>query len=199
MAAAADFNRRMPLYALGDERPRIHPSAFVHPEAVLIGEVHLGEQASVWPNAVIRADNGPIYVGARTSIQDGTVIHTQPFNRTVIGADCVIGHLVHLEGCTLEDVVLVGSGAVVLERVVCRSVSLVAAGAVVRPGAEIPSGALALGVPATVRPDVVTPDQIMGNVHAYLRHIAQHRDTMRQVEVTECVAEEVLGAPPPTP
>src|SRR5271154_2494211 len=93
----------MTLYALGDDRPRIHPEAYIHPEAVLIGEVRLGSQARVWPGVVIRGDNGPIVIGARTSIQDGTVIHTQPQNPTQIGADCVIGHLVHLEGCLLED------------------------------------------------------------------------------------------------
>src|ERR1700739_4366104 len=119
----------MTLYALGDERPRIHPDAYIHPEAVLIGEVVLGAGSSVWPGVVIRADNGPIVIGARTSIQDGTVVHTQPTNPTRTGADCVVGHLAHLEGCRLEDWVLVGSGAVVLERVTCHSPSLVAAGA----------------------------------------------------------------------
>src|SRR3984885_2564093 len=121
----------MTLYALHEERPRIHPDAYVHPEAVLIGEVRLGPGSSVWPGAVIRADNGPIVIGARTSIQDGTVIHTQPMNPTQIGSNCVIGHLVHLEGCVIEDWVLVGSGAIVLERAICRSPSLVGAGAVV--------------------------------------------------------------------
>src|SRR5271165_6179109 len=145
----------MTLYALGEERPQIHPDAYVHPEAVVIGEVVLGPGASVWPGAVIRADNGPIVIGARTSVQDGAVIHTQSANPTRIGADCVIGHLAHLEGCVLEDVVLVGSGAVVLERVVCRSSSLVGAGAVVSPGTEVPARAMALGVPARIRPAAV--------------------------------------------
>ena len=130
----------MTLYALGDERPRIHRDAFVHPEAVLIGEVHVGAEASIWPGAVIRADNGPIVIGARTSVQDGAVIHTQLVHQTRIGSDCVIGHLADLEGCVLEDFVLVGSGAVVLERVVCRSPSLVGAGAVVSPGPRSPQG-----------------------------------------------------------
>src|ERR1700691_730735 len=111
----------MTLYALRAERPRIHPDAYIHPEAVLIGEVRLGPGATVWPGVVIRADNGPIVIGARTSIQDGTVIHTQTGKPTRSGGDCVIGHLVQLEGCVLEDWVLVGSGAVVLERAICRS------------------------------------------------------------------------------
>lgn len=177
----------MPLYALGAERPRIHPDAFVHPEAVLIGEVRLGPSASVWPGAVIRADNGPIVIGARTSIQDGTVIHTQPNNHTRIGSDCVIGHLVHLEGCVLEDFVLIGSGAVVLERVVCRRPSLVGAGAVVSAGTEVPSGAMALGVPARIRPGVVAQSSVAANAGAYLRHLTQHRDGGRPVALDECL------------
>ena len=178
----------MTLYALGEERPRIHPDAYVHPEAVVIGEVHLGPGASVWPGAVIRADNGPIVIGARTSVQDGAVIHTQGVHRTRIGADCVIGHLVHLEGCVLEDCVLVGSGAVVLERVVCRSSSLVGAGAVVPPGTEVPSGAMALGVPARIRPAAVDADSVRVNADAYSsRHLPQHRDTSREVTLEECL------------
>src|SRR5277367_5164302 len=101
----------MTLYALGEQRPRIHPDAYIHPQAVLIGEVRVGPGSSVWPGAIIRADSGPIIIGARTSIQDGAVIHTQAQNQTWIGSDCVIGHLAHLEGCQLEDLVLVGSGS----------------------------------------------------------------------------------------
>jgi carbonic anhydrase/acetyltransferase-like protein (isoleucine patch superfamily) len=177
----------MPLYALGNDRPRIHPEAYVHPEATLLGEVRLGQQASVWPGVVIRADNGPILIGARTSIQDGTVIHTQPQNPTRIGANCVIGHLVHLEGCVLEDWVLVGSGAVVLERAICRSPSLVGAGAVVSPGMEVPAGGMALGVPARIRPGAVSQPMVAANVTAYLKHLAQHRHGSREVALEDCL------------
>jgi carbonic anhydrase/acetyltransferase-like protein (isoleucine patch superfamily) len=177
----------MPLYALGTDRPRIHPQAYVHPQAVLVGEVCLGPHASVWPGAVIRADNGPIIIGPRTSIQDGTVIHTQPHNPTQIGSDCVVGHLAHLEGCVLEDWVLVGSGAVVLERVTCRSPSLVGAGAVVPAGTEIPPGAMALGIPARIRPESVSQAMVASNVDAYLKHLAQHRDGSRPVALADCL------------
>ena len=178
----------MTLYALGEERPRIHPEAYIHPEAVLIGEVLIGPGSSVWPGVVIRADNGPIVIGARTSIQDGAVIHTQSTNQTRIGADCVIGHLAHLEGCLLEDLVLVGSGAVVLESVVCRSGSLVGAGAVVSPGTEVPSGAMALGVPARIRPGVVSRDSVKFNADAYSsRHLPQHRDGSHEVSLADCL------------
>ncbi|MCU4182890.1 gamma carbonic anhydrase family protein [Acidiferrimicrobium sp. IK] len=177
----------MTLYRLGDERPRIHPTAFVHPDAVLIGEVRVGPDASIWPGAVIRADNGPIVIGARSSVQDGSVLHTQPHNTTTVGADCVIGHLVHLEGCVLEDFVLVGSGAVVLEEVVCRSPSLVAAGAVVVAGTEVPSGAMAIGVPARIRPGAVTRDRVAANVEGYRRHVLQHRSLEQAVALGDCL------------
>jgi carbonic anhydrase/acetyltransferase-like protein (isoleucine patch superfamily) len=178
----------MTLYALGDERPRIHPEAYIHPQAVLIGEVRVGASSSIWPGAIIRADNGPIVIGARTSIQDGAVVHTQLSKQTRIGSDCVIGHLAHLEGCVLEDLVLVGSGAVVLEGVTCRSASLVGAGAVVPPGTEVPAGAMALGVPARIRPGVVNADSVRFNAEAYsTRHLPQHRDGSHEVSLAECL------------
>jgi len=183
--------RAMPLYALEGERPRIHPRAYVHPDAVLIGPVLLAEEATVWPGVVIRADNGPIRIGARSSVQDGTVIHTQPHNPTSIGNDCVIGHLVHLEGCTIEDDVLVGSGAVVLEEAVCRAVSFVAAGALVPPRMEVPSRAMAIGVPARLREGTVTKAMVAGNVQAYLHHLRQHRDDTVPVELADCVTDDI--------
>src|SRR5262245_55270767 len=89
----------MPIYALGDLEPDIHPDAFIHPDAVIIGRVTIGERSSVWPAAVLRGDiEGGIRIGARTSIQDGAVIHTTYEQATTVGDDCTIGHLVHLEG-----------------------------------------------------------------------------------------------------
>jgi carbonic anhydrase/acetyltransferase-like protein (isoleucine patch superfamily) len=178
----------MTLYALGDERPRIHPEAYIHPRAVLIGEVRVGPGSSIWPGVIIRADNGPIVIGARTSVQDGAVVHTQSTNHTRIGSDCVIGHLAHLEGCVLEDLVLVGSGAVVLEAVTCHTGSLVGAGAVVTPGTDVPSGAMALGVPARIRPGTVDPESVRANADAYAsRHLPQHRDGSRELSLAECL------------
>src|ERR1700722_11154019 len=179
----------MTLYALGDERPPLHPEAYVHPEAVLIGEVRLGPGSSVWPGAVVRADNGPILIGARTSIQDGAVVHTQAVRQTRIGDDCVIGHLVHLEGCIIEDAVLIGSGSVVLEGAICRSGSLVGAGAVVSPGTEVPAGAMALGVAARICEGGVTAQLTWIYADAYSsRHIPQHRDGSHEVSLAECLA-----------
>ncbi|MDH4078094.1 MAG: gamma carbonic anhydrase family protein [Acidimicrobiia bacterium] len=171
----------MPIYALGDVEPTIHPSAFIHPDAVIIGDVVIGEQSSVWPRAVLRGDAGYIRIGDRTSIQDGTVIHVTDELNTIVGDECVIGHLVHLEGCTIESFALVGSGAVVLHRVVVRSGGLVAANAVCTSDMEVPAKGMAVGIPAKIRPDTVTPDMISDGVNKYLRRVRTYPGNLRRI------------------
>lgn len=172
----------MPLYALGDREPSIHTTAFVHPDAVIIGSVTIGPESSVWPGAVLRGDYGKITVGARTSIQDGTVIHATDRHPTRIGDDCVIGHLAHLEGCTVEDHSLVGSNSVVLHRAVVRSGALVGAGAVVPNDMEVPSGAMALGIPAKIRSDAVPADAFVENVASYVENGRRYRAELRRLD-----------------
>jgi carbonic anhydrase/acetyltransferase-like protein (isoleucine patch superfamily) len=142
----------MPIYALGSLRPQVHPDAYVHPDAVVIGDVRIGAQSSVWPGAVLRADFGHITIGERTSIQDGTVVHTTKDWPTVIGDDCVVGHNAHLEGCTVANRCLVGSGSVVLNRAVVRAGAVVGAKALVPEGFEVPANHVALGIPARAKP-----------------------------------------------
>lgn len=142
----------MPIYALDDLVPDIHPDAYVHPDAVVIGAVTLGAEVSVWPGAVLRADFGRIVVGSRSSVQDGTVLHTTELWPTEVGEECVIGHNVHMEGCTVEDRCLIGSGSVVLNRAVVRRGSVVGANALVTEDTEVPESSMALGVPARIRP-----------------------------------------------
>ena len=115
----------MPIYALGDQVPKIDESAYVHPDAVVIGSVTIGPGSSIWPGAVLRGDDGEIRIGARTSIQDNAVLHTTPADFTIVGDDCVIGHIVHLEGCTVMNGSLVGNGAMVLHRSVVRPGAIV--------------------------------------------------------------------------
>lgn len=141
----------MAVYALGDRVPRLAATSFVHPDAVVIGDVTLGEGASVWPSAVLRGDYGTITVGAGTSVQDGTVVHATAVDATRIGADCVVGHLAHLEGCTVEDGCLIGSGSIVLARAVVRAGAVVGAAALVPEGMEVEAGNLVVGVPARSR------------------------------------------------
>lgn len=122
----------MAVYALGEAIPDIHPTAMVHPDAVVIGAVMLGPLASVWPSAVLRADYGHIEIGELTSVQDGTVVHTTEQSPTIVGARCVVGHNAHIEGCTIGDDCLIGSGSVVLNRAVVESRAGVAAAAPAR-------------------------------------------------------------------
>jgi carbonic anhydrase/acetyltransferase-like protein (isoleucine patch superfamily) len=174
----------VPIYALGDIEPRIDPTAFIHPEAVIIGHVEIGPESSVWPSAVIRGDEPgePIRIGARTSIQDGVVVHTTDTDPTTVGDECVIGHLAHLEGCIIEDGALVGSKSVVLHRARIGTGALVAAGAVVRNDTIVPPGALALGVPAQIRPDAVEPGYIAESMNAYLERNHRYRAELRRVD-----------------
>ena len=172
----------MPLYGIGVRRPQVDPSAFVHPDAVLIGAVEIGPGASVWPGAVLRGDTGRIVIGARTSVQDGSVLHCTSTLDTVVGARCVLGHRVHLEGCVIEDDSLVGSGAVVLHRVVVRTGGFVAAGAVVSPGTEVPAGAMAMGVPARIRPGAAARETIESSVRTYERLTAWYREGLVRLD-----------------
>jgi carbonic anhydrase/acetyltransferase-like protein (isoleucine patch superfamily) len=123
---------------------------WLHPTAVVHGDVILGDDVSLWPTAVIRGDTDQIVVGDRTNVQDGAVIHADPGVPTVIGRDCVIGHRAIVHGATLEDAVLVGMGAIVMNRVRVGTGSVIGAGAVCTEGMEIPPGSLVLGVPARV-------------------------------------------------
>ncbi len=142
----------MPIYALADEQPTIDPTAYVHPDAVIIGSVWIGEQSSIWPGAVLRGDEGEIRIGARTSIQDNTVIHvTSHFSGTTIGSDCTIGHSAIIHACTVEDFCLIGMGSIILDGAVIGRGSLVGAGALVTPGTDIPPKSLVIGSPAKVK------------------------------------------------
>lgn len=172
----------MALYALGDLEPVIDPTAFVHPDAVVIGDVHVGPESSIWPGAVLRGDYGRITVGARTSIQDGSVIHATREMPTHIGDGCVVGHLVHMECCTVEDGALVGSGSIVLHRAVVRRGALVGAAALVPNDMEVPSGAMALGVPARIRPDAVHPRMIELNAASYVENTRRYLAELRRID-----------------
>jgi carbonic anhydrase/acetyltransferase-like protein (isoleucine patch superfamily) len=172
----------LPVYALGESEPVIHPTAYVHPDAVVIGRVHIGAESTIWPTAVLRGDDGDIFVGAATSIQDGTIIHTTAFQATTVGDRCVIGHNVHLEGCIVEDGSLVGSGSTVLHEAVVRTGSLVGANALVPGGMEVPTGAMALGVPAKLREGTVRPGAFEEAVESYIARGRRFRDTLRRLD-----------------
>lgn len=171
----------MAVYALGDKVPDIHPDAYVHPDGVVIGDVTLAAGASVWPSAVLRGDDGAIRIGRDTSVQDGAVIHCTHELDTTVGAEAVIGHLVHLEGCVVEDGALVGNGAIVLHRAIIRTNALVGSNAVVPAGMEVPSGAMALGVPAKLRENAVRPEMIAEPMRTYVERIPVYRAGLRRL------------------
>ncbi|MAW98415.1 MAG: gamma carbonic anhydrase family protein [Sphingomonas sp.] len=138
----------MPLYELDGQRPTLGSGAWVAPSADLIGDVRLHEQASVWFGACIRGDNTPMVIGARTNIQEGAMLHSDAGVPLTLGEDCTIGHHAILHGCTLHDRVLVGMGAIILNRAVIPENCIIGAGALVTEGKTFDPGSLIIGSPA---------------------------------------------------
>ena len=139
----------MTIYQLGDARPTLGEGVFVAPNATVIGDVHLGPESSVWFGAVLRGDCFPIRIGARTNVQDGSVIHvTGGKAATTIGNDVTIGHMALLHGCTVGDRCLIGMGSVILDNAIIGDETLVAAGSLVAPGAKFPARSMVMGRPA---------------------------------------------------
>jgi carbonic anhydrase/acetyltransferase-like protein (isoleucine patch superfamily) len=170
------------VYALGDAEPTIHPTAYVHPDAVVIGNVTLGAEASVWPTAVLRGDDGYIVVGDRTSIQDGSIIHTTARQPTLIGAEVTVGHNVHIEAADIADRALISSGSVVLNGAVVGEGAIVAAGAVVSPNFEVPARRMAMGVPARLREGYEVPEgRYAYAVESYVQRGTRFRAELRRI------------------
>lgn len=171
----------MPVYALGDDVPEIDPEAYVHPDAVVVGRVRIGAEASIWPCAVLRGDFGEIVVGPRTSVQDGTVVHAGAEYPTVMGTGCVVGHNAYLEGCRLQDGCLIGSMASVLPHAVVGAGAVIAAGAVVTRGVEVPAHALAAGVPARIREDGAAGHDYAAGVQRYVDNARRWARELRRI------------------
>jgi carbonic anhydrase/acetyltransferase-like protein (isoleucine patch superfamily) len=165
--------------ALGGDAPEVGEGAYVDATAVVIGSVRLGARASVWPQAVIRGDTDRIAVGDDTNIQDGAVLHADAGVPCTVGARVTIGHRAVVHGCTVEDEVLVGMGAIVMNRARIGTGSVVAAGALVPEGVEVPPGSMAVGVPArVVRPTTAAErDAIRRSAAHYVGMIGVHRAT----------------------
>ncbi len=151
----------MPLYAIEGKRPTLADDVWVAPSADVIGDARLGEGASVWFGAVIRADNTPILVGARTNIQEGAMLHSDPGAPLTIGEGCTVGHHAILHGCTIGSNVLVGMGATILNNAVIGENCLIGANALVTEGKVFPAGSLIVGAPAKAVRDL-PPEAIAG-------------------------------------
>jgi carbonic anhydrase/acetyltransferase-like protein (isoleucine patch superfamily) len=157
--------------------PEVSETAWVAPNATLIGQVRLGPEASVFYGAVLRGDVDRISIGAGSNLQDNVTVHCDSGIPTTVGARVSVGHAAVLHGCTIEDDCLIGMSATVLNRAVIGAGSLVAAGAVVLEGTVIPPGSLVAGVPAKVRRPLTADERerIIGNARHYLEVSATHR------------------------
>ena len=158
--------------------PKIHETAFVADDAIVIGDVEIGEDASIWYGSILRGDVNYIRIGARTNLQDCTVVHvTTKDHPTILENDITVGHRVTLHGCYVESGCLVGIGAVLLDGVRIGKNSLVAAGSLLTPGTPIPPGSLVMGSPAKVRRPL-TDGEIKGierNVASYVELAAIYK------------------------
>ena len=152
----------MPIYALGSQEPTIDTTAFIHPDAVIIGSVFIGPQSSVWPTAVLRGDDGEIRIGARTSIQDGTVVHTTLEWPTTVGNDC--------------------SGAFVLHRARICSGAMVGANSVVLNDTLVPANALAVGSPAVIKENRARSQDIVFGANNYVQRTERFRRELRRID-----------------
>jgi carbonic anhydrase/acetyltransferase-like protein (isoleucine patch superfamily) len=157
--------------------PAVDPSAFVHPDALVIGNVTLGVRVSVWPMAVIRGDTGRIVIGDESNVQDGTVIHVDHGVPTTVGRRVAIGHRAIVHGATIEDDCLIGMGAILLNGVQVRTGTIVGAGAVCTEGMRIPRNSLVLGIPGRVVRETteLERERIARTVASYLELQDAHR------------------------
>ncbi len=177
----AVFTMTGPLYALGERRPRVAADAFVAPTAAVIGDVEIGPQSGVWFACVLRADTSDIRVGARTNIQDGTIVHVNHGMPTHIGDDVTIGHAAIIHACTLMDRAFVGMGATVLDNAVIEEGGVLAAGALLTPGKRIGRFELWQGSPARLA-RVMSPEErarFDTNAVQYLERAAEFRAMLR--------------------
>ena len=177
----------MTLIPFANRTPRLDPTSFVAPGAVLIGDVELGPEASIWYNCVLRGDVNRIRIGARTNIQDGSVLHVdsprpghEAGQPTLIGEEVLIGHLAMVHGCILHDRSFVGLGAIVMDGCEIESGGMLAAGAMLTPGKRIPAGQLWAGRPARFVRELSPEEQAMNlaGVFHYVELAKRHRDAV---------------------
>lgn len=167
---------------MDNQTPQLNSGAWVAPRAVLIGAVSLAENASIWYGAVLRADGARITIGNASNVQDGSVLHTDPGFPVTVGMRVSIGHRAILHGCTVEDDVLVGMGAIVMNGAQIGRGSLLAAGTVVLEGMKIPPNSLAVGLPAKVRGSTSTQQRrsIIANAARYVQLKEKHSKAQRR-------------------
>lgn len=161
------------------QTPRIAPSAFVAPHTFIVGDVEVGEQASIWPCCSLRGDIAPIRIGAHSNVQDGSVVHVADDLPAIIGEWVTIGHKAIVHACTIEDEVLVGMGAIILDGAHIGARSIIGANATVTPGTVIPPGSMVMGSPAKVK-RALTPEEQAGVRVWAERYVALSRQYLQR-------------------
>lgn len=170
----------MPLYRLGDKQPQVGHNAWIAPNATVIGNVHLGANASIWWNATLRGDNDPIYIGDNSNIQDGSVLHTDEGFPMHIGNDVTVGHLVMLHGCTVGDGSLIGIGSVILNRAIIGKGCIVGANTLIPEGKVFPDRVLIVGSPGKVIRQLTDDDvaKLKKSAEHYVANARRYSDTL---------------------
>ncbi len=174
----------MPIFAVGDKVPRIHPSAFIAPTATIVGDVTIHEGASVWYGAVVRGDTSYAIIGAGANVQDGAVVHGRAGVPALVGEHASIAHNAIIHGATIGARALIANGAQVLDGSTVGEGTLVAAGSVVLPDTEIPAGVLAAGTPAVVKRAIAgtaSEEWITGNPGRYAELAETHKAGLREL------------------
>lgn len=171
-------------FSLGDKHVQCRSTAYVAPNAAVIGDVVLEDQASVWFNAVIRGDNDRITIGARSNVQDGAVLHTDDGLALVLGEDVTVGHLVMLHGCSVGDCTLVGIKSVIMNRAKIGRHCIIGANSLITEGKEIPDRSLVMGAPGKIIREVTDEEiaMIQWNADNYVKKIALYREQLRAAD-----------------
>ena len=169
----------MPIYTLGTRRPQLDPQCWVAPTAIVIGDVRLAKNASIWWNATLRGDNDPISIGENSNIQDNSVLHTDEGVPLTIGRNVTVGHLVMLHGCTVGDGSLIGIGSVILNRAVIGKHCIVGANTLIPEGKVFPDRVLIVGSPGKVIRELSDEDvaKLQKSAEHYVANAQRSRDT----------------------
>jgi len=169
----------MPLYQLGSKKPRVHPTAMIAPDSILIGDVTVGSRTSIWPGAVLRGDYGRIRVGANCSLQDNVVVHCSSQNPAVIGDGVTVAHNAIVHACKIGDECLIGAGAIIFDGARVGTHSIIGVGSVVLEGRTIPPRSVAVGAPAKVMRRATEKDvrMIRESYRAYVRMAEKYTRT----------------------
>jgi carbonic anhydrase/acetyltransferase-like protein (isoleucine patch superfamily) len=178
----------MPIYAVGNKVPRIHPTAFIAPTASVVGDVVVHQNASIWYGAVVRGDTSYAVIGPGANVQDGAIVHSRAGNPALIGAEAGIAHGAIVHGATIGDRALIANGAIVLDGATVEAGALVAAGSVVPPGMVVPAGMLAIGSPAEVKRALAgtpTEEHVINNPIRYANLRDEHVAGMRELSRDE--------------